>query len=108
MAERQACLAVTCLCSILGRHGFCIAPGSHQKPFCGAAHEVGTSVPPSSEKRSSKAPKVGFCTIFPASRHSPWAKCGDCSRKVVGACENICEMRPRSEVERSEERRVGK
>src|SRR5215210_2968276 len=99
MAERQACHVLSCLCAILGRHEFYVAPGSHQMPFCGAAQEVDTSVPPSSEKRSSKPPKVGFRTIFPASRHSPWAKCGDWSRKVAGACEKICEMCSRSEAE---------
>lgn len=41
------------------------------------AQEEGTSVPPSSDKRPSKATNVGFRTIFPASRHSPWAKCDD-------------------------------
>src|ERR687897_1584001 len=63
------------------------------------AHEEGTSVPPSSEKRPSNATNVGFRTIFPASRHSPWAKCEDCSRKVAGACEKIWETCARSETE---------
>src|SRR5829696_4890007 len=59
-------------------------------PFCGFVHEAGTSVPPSSVRRPSKAQNVGFCTIFPASRHSPRAKCGDWSRNVPGACEKTC------------------
>jgi hypothetical protein len=50
---------------------------SHPLPFSRIAQEVGTSVTPSSEKRPSKPPKVGFLIIFPASRHSPCAKCGD-------------------------------
>src|SRR3712207_4784422 len=71
MAERQAGRAATCLRATLANQERCVAPSSHQIPFCGAVQEVGTSVPPSSEKRSSKPPKVGFCTNFPASRHSP-------------------------------------
>ena len=51
---------------------------SHPLPFSRIAQEVGTSVTPSSEKRPSKPPKVGFLIIFPASRHSP--------------CEKICEI----------------